>query len=201
MPLPNIILRHRWSEILPHKSLALSQFVKKIILVAGVSATTDSQSLLADEHRVTGGVHSSASSILLCTAGRVAASPCTLPDTLGTLHSWHIIRSSVQANHCFFRERSSYRSCSEHSSSTHMTTNIWQQTDIGVGGTQVHPVVHFSVASLPLLYFLHFVCNFLFLLLWNFLTDVLWLILSGLNSSADLSLIMSPHEEITQSKE
>lgn len=49
MPLPNIILRHRWSEILPHKSLALSQSVKKSILVAGVSTTTDSQSLLADE--------------------------------------------------------------------------------------------------------------------------------------------------------
>lgn len=72
-----------------------------------------------------------ASSALGGTAGMVAPDPCSLPDTLGTLHSWHIIRSSVQVNHCFFFcECSSYWSCSEQSDSTHMTTNIGQQTDI-----------------------------------------------------------------------
>ena len=52
MPLLNITLRCCWFEILPSKSLALSQFVKKKILMTGVSAASDLQPVSPSaEHR------------------------------------------------------------------------------------------------------------------------------------------------------
>lgn len=129
MLLLNIILRCFWFEILPSKSLALVQFVKKRILMTAVSAPPTC-SLLTNAHH--GRLHGVALPIALSNV-QLAEWPlvcATTPDTLGTLHSWHIIRSLVQAHRCFFCKRSSYWSCSEHSSSTDMTTDIWQQTDI-----------------------------------------------------------------------
>lgn len=102
MPLLNIILRCCWLEILPSQSLALSQFVKKRTLMTGVSATPDLQPFLANAH--CGRLHGVSLPTTLSHAQLAEGSlVCAIIlDTLGILHSWRIIRSSVQANHCFF---------------------------------------------------------------------------------------------------
>lgn len=129
MPLLNIILRCCWLEILPSQSLALSQFVKKRTLMTGVSATPDLQPFLANAH--CGRLHGVSLPTTLSHAQLAEGSlVCAIIlDTLGILHSWRIIRSSVQANHCFFFFFLVSRPPTDHAHST-AAPPTWQQTDI-----------------------------------------------------------------------
>ena len=199
MPLLNIILRCCWFEILPSKSLILSQFVKKRILMTESSRQPPTRSPSSLTGMVAGCAALHCQDANTLSHAQLAEWPlvcATIPDTLGTLHSWHVIRSSVQANHGLFGERSAYWSCSEHSSSTHMTTNMQQQTDIRGHTRRIQLCIsqwlpcHFSTVCV----LFEIVC---FCQNGAFLPEVLRLILSGLNSPADLSLIISPRGERT----
>lgn len=80
--------------------------------------------------------------------------------------------------------------------SKHMTTNRYEGEKKATM-TQVHANCAFLSSFLATSWLFTSCWQFLFLPWRNFLPKVLWLILSGLNSPADLSLIMSPQEEIT----